>query len=907
VISLVLYGRNDSYGYNLHKRAALSLNCMAEVLTDPDDEILFVDYNTPDDYPTFPEAIQDTLTETCLRRLRVLRVRPHHHRRFRERTHLVALEPIARNVAVRRSNPANRWILSTNTDMIFVMRGAASLSEHARDLPDGFYHTPRFEIPESLWETQPRSRPADVLAQIAEWGRRFHLNEVVRSTDTIRYDAPGDFQLILREDLFELAGFDERMLIGWHVDSNISKRLLLKHGAVGDMLPYVLGYHCDHTRQVTPAHRADRVENSIATFVDDVTESRIAAQAETWGLADETIEEIDVVASSRRYVAGLERAIGTAMEGLPAIDYDTEHFDRVAFDPSHVLPFLADIFPSYPRTTTIGWFGCRADLLAQFCDFWRTLGGATRVLVGDACPGLPAPQPEGAVAAPAEAIAAQADLFVFEFGRAARDATGASAAPDDLRALRAVSLALRQVGHVEGARIAGGGEPRRMVAVNVVNNRYEPLVRHWIAAAQSPMGTRVRQGFMRPPPPAPWALLAGMRIGPAGTRDGALVRAVPGRAGAVVFGPHLDLAAGAYRVDMSFTPFALSGTTGALTVEVGAGPYVLAHRFVTPEQAAAGRLSIDFRWALDRDQVAESLLDVRIVTDGSIAFVLESVSLAPAEAGGDADSDLIALMRATDPGEAVLEQGRVVAIRAPAGRAGRVCYGPYGFFAPGDHVVTLSVMPEGGTPDGLAATMSVEVVGQAERVLGMRRFHGHDIPRRRLSVPFRVGIDEVTQFRAWNSGACGFRIVSVTVAPAASGGTERDTAAPAAAEPLLPTMSVGGAGRRDANGAVTAIAGTEGHVVFGPYLDVPDGAYVLTVSLRDLSKAPARPIEIEVADGDAVLARCSVPTDARRAVETTLPVLVEGDARRSGPRALEIRVWSDGTTSFAVAAVTLSA
>ena len=28
-----------------------------------DDEIIFVDYNTPDDFPTFPEAIQDTLTE----------------------------------------------------------------------------------------------------------------------------------------------------------------------------------------------------------------------------------------------------------------------------------------------------------------------------------------------------------------------------------------------------------------------------------------------------------------------------------------------------------------------------------------------------------------------------------------------------------------------------------------------------------------------------------------------------------------------------------------------------------------------------------------------------------------------------------------------------------------------------
>src|SRR3954463_13247685 len=122
MFSVILYGRNDSHGYNLHKRAAISFNALAEVMSDPDDEILFVDYNTPDDHPTFPEAIADTLTDAAIERLRIFRVRPAHHDRVRHRTHLKALEPIARNVALRRSNPANRWILSTNTDMIFVPR-----------------------------------------------------------------------------------------------------------------------------------------------------------------------------------------------------------------------------------------------------------------------------------------------------------------------------------------------------------------------------------------------------------------------------------------------------------------------------------------------------------------------------------------------------------------------------------------------------------------------------------------------------------------------------------------------------------------------------------------------------------------------------------------------------------------
>ena len=68
MISVILYGRNDAHGYNLHRRAALSLNCLAEVLTDPDDEIIFVDYNTPDELPTFVEALADTLDRPLPRR-----------------------------------------------------------------------------------------------------------------------------------------------------------------------------------------------------------------------------------------------------------------------------------------------------------------------------------------------------------------------------------------------------------------------------------------------------------------------------------------------------------------------------------------------------------------------------------------------------------------------------------------------------------------------------------------------------------------------------------------------------------------------------------------------------------------------------------------------------------------------
>ncbi len=138
-----MYGRNDSHGYNLHKRVAISINCWAEILDDPDDEILFCDWNTDVGLPTFPEAIADTLTPKARAMLRIFAVPAWVHReRYAKSTHLPTVEPVARNVALARSNPANRWVLATNPDMIFLTENGESLSSIAAGLEDGFYELP---------------------------------------------------------------------------------------------------------------------------------------------------------------------------------------------------------------------------------------------------------------------------------------------------------------------------------------------------------------------------------------------------------------------------------------------------------------------------------------------------------------------------------------------------------------------------------------------------------------------------------------------------------------------------------------------------------------------------------------------------------------------------------------------
>ena len=491
MLSVIVYGRNDSYGYNMHKRVALSLNCMAEVLEPGSDELLFVDYNTPDDHPTCPEAIRDTLTTRARRLLRILRVRPAQHQRFRARTHLVALEPIARNVALRRSNPENRWILSTNTDMIFVPHGGGTLSARLDGLAPALYHLPRFEVPETLWEGLDRMDPVGTIAEIAQWGHALHLNEIVLGSDLILYDGPGDFQLATREDLFAIDGFDERMLLGWHVDSNLAKRMGLLRGAPRSLVEALFGYHCDHTRQVTPAHRHDRAQNDWKFFVEDVSEAAIPEQAESWGLAGETIEEVRLDGAQGAYVGALRAAIGDAMEQPTTIGYRTECYDEIEYDPRHVLPFLVDAVSCFPRDSVIGWVGAEPALLARFLPAWRGLGFTGAVLVPYDADWLAT---TGCQSVAIEDIVARAGIFVIDFG-----------GPDSREAGAQVLNWFLELTSAERELLALGHTlPRRFIAVNAVHSRFEIPVSERLVAAAAPIATRMRQGFVLPERIIPW-------------------------------------------------------------------------------------------------------------------------------------------------------------------------------------------------------------------------------------------------------------------------------------------------------------------------------------------------------------------------------------------------------------------
>ena len=375
MISLVVYGRNDSHGYNLHKRVAISINCWAEILDDPDDEILFCDWNTDVGLPTFPEAIADTLTPKARAMLRIFAVPAWVHReRYAKSTHLPTVEPVARNVALARSNPANRWVLATNPDMIFLTENGESLSNIAAGLEDGFYELPRFNLPEAIWEGLPRMDPIKTMETVRQVRDAIDIDEVVCHMPFLRYNAPGDFQLMLREQLIGVGGFNEEMVLGWHIDSNIALRLnAVNNHQTKTLEGRLRGYHCDHVRTMTNLHGRNQVRNSWARFIQQCDSPYVTyPEDKPMGLGDLELREISLDHPDETYLRAL-RTFASPPPDRP--DVTCLEFQFLGWSrASHTLTSILDPLSIETRSTQIAYGGANPELLVPLSKALVTMG-----------------------------------------------------------------------------------------------------------------------------------------------------------------------------------------------------------------------------------------------------------------------------------------------------------------------------------------------------------------------------------------------------------------------------------------------------------------------------------------------------------------------------------------------------
>lgn len=513
MITVIVYGRNDSYGYNLAKRAALSINCIAHLLDAPEDEIIFVDCNTPNDIPTFPESIADTLTTKAKQLLRVLRVRPEQYERGKNGSKFKVLEPLCRNIAIRRSNPANRWILNTNTDMVFTpLQPEMSLSRIVADLPDGFYELPRFEMPESLWESTDRMNPGETINLFRRWGLRLHINEVITAGKEILFDGPGDFQLSLRSQLIHIHGMNEQMVLGWHVDSNLCKRMWLLNGETRTILDRLYAFHCDHTRIQTVYHVAGKsTANSIDDFFLNVATPYIPEQENTWGMPQEQIEEFRLTAN---YTNRMSSALETM---LPGMDQPISHisiagnaFDAsLYYDDKHTFPYIADIIVNVPPVSRVGYIGNNADILLLLAEFRQRLGHSGTICISSEPfyfkgTNKDLTVPENCLEMSEAEIYRSCETFVIDFSMKkfpSRINTDGFRVPQRCQEVgefaRVISRMIKDYAKMEKQAFLTGRLLRPFIFVGCHNTWFDQFIQSMFACALTPTSTYVRHGFLR--------------------------------------------------------------------------------------------------------------------------------------------------------------------------------------------------------------------------------------------------------------------------------------------------------------------------------------------------------------------------------------------------------------------------
>lgn len=385
MISIITYGRNDNYGFNLAKRTALGFNCLAEVLTE-EDEILFVDYNTPDHLPTLPEFVWDSFTEKALRLIRVIRISRELHEQLKKDSPLPILENVSRNAAIVRSNPKNRWILSTNPDVILVLCSKwPNLAEMLRDLPPSFYEMPRFDIPESVWSSLRRDEPQANLGFLQDWivTHGAAVPETIadwRFQKYLLFDAPGDFQLAPRDYFLSLRGFDESMNKYLHSDSNLGKRMwLLNRNRTDHLLGRLWVLHQDHYLSGEWASNVGAITHNDC-FQKVLRQEEIEANDENWGLQQVRLPMFSLGEKVLRQRVSLPREKASLNGDLPLSrepDWRTQTvYSLVHYHPELVALYLRENLQLVPPEATVVYLGHNPATLESVRRVWKEVSPA---------------------------------------------------------------------------------------------------------------------------------------------------------------------------------------------------------------------------------------------------------------------------------------------------------------------------------------------------------------------------------------------------------------------------------------------------------------------------------------------------------------------------------------------------
>ena len=705
------------------------------------------------------------------------------------------------------------------------------------------------------------------------------------------------------------------MLLGWHVDSNIAARLTLIHGRVGDLGDGVYGYHCDHTRQITPAHSHLRTENDWRTFVDGVERPDVPEQADSWGCASDNIEEIRFGKdSSSVYISALKEQVGGRLLVPPVVTYTGKSFNQTDYDPRHLLPFLADLFVCSERGTNVAWFGGRSETLRLFAGIWRRLGFTGKILVSDA-----EVRDQGfvyvaeATRVDLKTLLVDADAFVIDFGRPLGEEGLADFGGLQMPLARALNRSLLHVVQAEYNRLNWGNSPRQIIAINAINNVFEGIVMAYIGVGLTPYSTRMRHGFVLPEPKGVTDWTLGLQVGAAGIRDGSIIRSREEAIGSIVYGPYRHVFAGHYRLVLKVSGEARKDARPdepVAVLEIASQHSYIAHRLVTPADLARGEIEIEI-------DVSEQLsLDLGFALETRLRS-LEPLRIAILQLTCERLSDRTPAASEEAPvlgignwlpflsigGVGVARNGRI----STTGRPGYLLYGPYWVLPPGEYEAVFKLEADVAASQGSVSDIvcSFEAFS-GEDHLGLTVLRRDDLQQQNwVRLIFVVTAERAQdpsfalELQVYDHAILPFTIEEVRVRRLGEPGAERGI-------DWLKLMKVGPAGGWD-KGQILLQRGNRGLVAHSLGWQLRQGRYELGLELGEVvgidSSGEALLTLLVMSRGGRLRASRSVGAAELKQPRQVIVFEVREDETTQGRLPVELHILSSGAVAGAVRSI----
>jgi len=268
--SVILTSRNDNYGGNLHKRTTMALTSLIE----NHDEVIFVDWKTKNGEGVISN-IKNNLPHT--KKLKYIQV-PNEFlsEKYLHIVNYTIIESIGRNIALRRAE--NDYIVSTNIDIISTPLDNSVLKENV------FYTVPRRDVDEifhlgfqsyeelynTIWQNRDSYRPKD---RINSEEDRWSL-----------ISCCGDYQIGHKNVWNQMRGFEESVLFGCGIDTNVMKKA--SYYSTIEVLDHYI-FHLNHGKE------GNRDENESVPPMSDqneiIRDFTETTNSDNWGMFNEDL------------------------------------------------------------------------------------------------------------------------------------------------------------------------------------------------------------------------------------------------------------------------------------------------------------------------------------------------------------------------------------------------------------------------------------------------------------------------------------------------------------------------------------------------------------------------------------------------------------------------------------------